>query len=116
MSQLRDLQWLLLQCIAKTVTWCEANGYTLSGGELWRTPEQAALNAASGAGIVNSLHLQRLAIDLNVFKDGVMAQTVDDFRPVGEYWKSLDPLCRWGGDFTTRPDADHFSITWMGIQ
>lgn len=116
MSQLRDLQWLLLRCIAKTVTWCEENGYVLTGKELLRTPEQAALNAANGSGVVHSLHLNGLAIDMIVFKDGVMAETVDDFRPVGEFWKTLDPLCCWGGDFTTRPDADHFSITWMGIR
>jgi hypothetical protein len=36
---------------------------------------------------------------------------VDLIRPYGEYWKSLNPLNRWGGDFKMKKgksDAGHF--------
>jgi len=36
----------------------------------YRTPEQTALNAKSGAGIAHSLHMQRLAVDLQLSRMG----------------------------------------------
>jgi len=103
--------------LALFVTQIYAQGYTVSFGEVWRSPEEAAIQAAKGAGIVRSLHTMRLAADLNVFDaQGTWLQTVEDLRPVSEAWKALDPDCCWGGDFITRPDADHYSLTWQGIK
>lgn len=116
MSSLRELQSLHVSCTAKLVVWGEAKGYQFAWGETLRTAAQAMINAANGSGITHSLHLVKLAVDLSLFKDGVLLESVEDYRPLGEYWKTLDPLCRWGGDFVTRPDADHFSITFQGIQ
>lgn len=98
------------------LVWLYDNGYECSIDEVLRTHAQAAINAASGTGVVHSLHLLHLAGDLNIFKDGKFLTTVDEIRPVGEYWKSLHPLCRWGGDFHTRPDADHFSMEYQGVK
>ncbi len=83
--------------------------YTCTLGEAYRTPEQAALNAAKGIGIKNSLHCKRLAIDLMLFKDGVWTTDGEDYRPFGEYWKTLNSLNRWGGDFKLR-DYVHFEM------
>lgn len=116
MSELLQFQFRMTVCLGKLYVWADANGYGLTLGEGWRTPEQVAIDVANGKGIAGSLHPKRLAQDLNAFKDGVQITTVDGYRALGEYWKSLDPLCRWGGDFTTRPDADHFSITSQGVQ
>ena len=65
--------------------------------------------------IVNGILSKRLAMDLNVFKDGTWLQLVSDLYPIGQMWKDMHPLCRWGGDFT-RPDSDHYSLTWGGVQ
>ncbi len=116
MTSLRQMQSLHVRLVAKLIEWATANGYELTWSETYRTPEQAMINAANGAGIVHSLHLVRLAVDLNLFKDGALLTTVEDYRPLGDFWKTLDPLCRWGGDFTTRPDSDHFSLAWQGVQ
>lgn len=116
MNTLRELQSLHVSCTAKLIARFEELGYQFTWGETLRTPEQAMHNAANGSGIAHSLHLIKLAVDLALFKDGALLSSVDDYRPLGEYWKTLDPLCCWGGDFTTRPDADHFSITWQGIK
>jgi len=51
--------------------------------------------------------------DFNLFKDGVFLQGTEDHRPLGEYWESLDPLCRWGGRFN---DGNHYSIEHEGIK
>ena len=84
-------------------------GYELTLGEAYRTPEQAALNAASGKGIANSLHTVRLAIDLNLFKDGKWLQNTEDHKPLGEYWESIGGA--WGGRFR---DGNHYSLEHEG--
>lgn len=115
MSSLRLLQSAHVRYTAKLVDFATSKGYELTWGETLRTPEQALHNAANGSGIAHSLHLVKLAVDLSLFKFGEVLTTVEDYRPLGEFWKSLDPLCCWGGDFT-KPDADHFSLTWQGIK
>jgi hypothetical protein len=63
----------------------------------------------------NSLHFRRLAVDLNLFVEG---KYVTGEHPlwytIGDYWKSLSPECRWGGDFKAR-DFNHFSIQYGGV-
>lgn len=91
-------------------------GYSVTFGECYRTPEQAALNAQSGKGIANSLHTKRLAIDLNLFVDGKYQSDSTSYKLLGAMWKVKHPLARWGGDFTTRPDGNHFSLEWEGVR
>lgn len=55
----------------------------------------------------NSFHYKRLAIDLNLFKDGKYLQDSQDHKQLGEYWESLHPLCTWGGRFY---DGNHYSF------
>jgi len=110
-------------------------GFTL--GESYRTAEQAAINSLSlydrarirailetkypvladaigsstSRGIKNSVHRDKLAQDLNLYKDDKWLEDAADYLPYGEFWKSLHPLARWGGDFG---DADHFSFEYNG--
>jgi hypothetical protein len=113
---LHQQQTLFPQYVALLIQWVYKNGYEVTFGECYRTPEQAALNAQSGAGISHSLHTQRLAIDLQLFKDGVYLTDTYAYTSMGIYWESLDPLCCWGGRFTTRPDGNHFSMTYGGVK
>ncbi len=91
-------------------------GYQIRLGEVYRTPEQAELNAQKGIGIRNSLHTLRLAIDLNVFREGVWLQKSEQLEELGTYWESLAPDCRWGGRFRPKPDGNHFSIEHLGVK
>jgi hypothetical protein len=102
-------QQVFLINLAKLILYINEKGYGATGGELYRTPEQAEINAAKGIGIKNSLHCKRLAIDLMVFKNGVWCTDGDSYKPFGEYWKSLNTLNRWGGDFKLR-DYVHFEM------
>lgn len=104
-----------LPLLAKLIDYAYAQGWELTEGEGYRTPEQAALNAQHHTGIANSLHTLRLAIDLDLIIKGVYQTDSEAYRVLGEYWKSLDPDCAWGGDFA-RPDGDHFSLSWGGIR
>lgn len=100
--------------IGQLIAWSFANGYALTLGEAYRTPEQAKLNAKTGVGIANSLHTQRLAIDFNLFIGGVWQTDSKAFLPLGEYWESLGGA--WGGRFKTNPDGNHFSLEHNGVR
>ncbi len=102
------------QMVGQLIAWAFANGYALTLGEAYRTPEQAKLNAKTGAGIANSLHTQRLAIDFNLFIDGVWQTDSKAFLPLGQYWESLGGV--WGGRFKSNPDGNHFSLEHNGVR
>lgn len=112
---LGERQRVFTRLVAKLIEHAYETGYGLTFGEAYRTPEQAALNAKTGKGIASSLHGMRLAIDLNLFRDGKFLANSEDHRPLGEYWKTLHPDCCWGGDFS-RPDGNHYSMTYGGIK
>lgn len=84
-------------------------GYEVTLGEAYRSPEEAARLASLGLGIKNSNHTKRLAIDLNLFKNGKLLTSTEDHRPLGEYWESLGGS--WGGRFK---DGNHYSLEWQG--
>ena len=108
---LRERQSLFIYLLSKLIAFAyDELGYELTGGELWRTPEQAALNAGNGTGIVKSAHLNRLAIDLNLFIDGRYCRDTESHRPLGTYWEQLHEGCRWGGHFN-RKDGNHYELS-----
>jgi hypothetical protein len=108
------LQEQFAQAAALLIQKAKELGYGVTLGEAWRTPEQAALNASRGIGIADSLHCERLAIDLNLFKDGVYLTAPDAYVELGTWWKAQGTSYRFGGDFQIK-DYDHFSITPDGI-
>jgi hypothetical protein len=113
MSTLHDAQALHVKLVAQLVTYVYAQGYELTWGEAYRTAQQAEWDAENHTGIVNSVHCDRLAVDLQLFKDGNYLTDPASYQFMADYWQSLDPSCRAGYYFST-VDADHFSITWEG--
>lgn len=88
-------------------------GYEVTLGEAWRSPEEAARLAALGTGIKASLHTQKLAIDLNLFKDGVWLHKSENHRPLGEWWEAQSTeiyRCAWG----QLRDGNHYSLAHNG--
>ena len=112
---LGEKQRLFTELVGRLIEWAYMHNYELTFGEALRTQAQADLNAKTGTGISNSLHLIKLAIDLNLFIDGVWQIDSKAYKPLGDYWKSLHVLCRWGGDFS-RPEGNHFSIEHNGVR
>ena len=110
-----DKQKIFLRNQALLVLWLYDNGYGATGGELYRTPEQAKLNEASGKGIANSAHTRRLAIDIHLFLGNQFLTDSKRYEHAGRYWESLHVLNRWGGDFR-KPDGNHFSMEHEGVQ
>lgn len=113
MSELSLLsrQFLFTRLVPKLLDHAHALGFEVTFGETYRTPEQAAANARAGTGIRRSLHVERLAIDLNLFKGGKYLTGSAAHEPLGVFWESLDPLCCWGGRFG---DGNHYSLTYGG--
>jgi hypothetical protein len=115
METLGEKQRRFVRLVGKLIEYAYAQGYELSFGDAFRSLAQASANANSGAGISNSLHTQRLAIDLNLFIDGIYQATSKAHEPLGVYWESLGPDCTWGGRFS-KPDGNHYSISHNGIK
>ena len=113
MSLLHEQSVFLLH-VAELIRKASELGFLASGGELYRTSEQQALHVQNGRSkTMKSLHLKRLAIDLNFFReapDGALTLTyeIQELRALGEFWESLDPANRWGGNWTSFKDAPHF--------
>lgn len=109
---LRQKQSIFVTLVAKLIIEAHTRAYDLTFGEAYRTPEQAALNTKKGTGIAKSLHTQRLAIDLNLFKDGAFLSTTEAHRPLGEWWEAQSTdeyTCVWGGRFK-RADGNHYEL------
>lgn len=109
------LQEEFTQSVARLIKKASELGYGVTFGEAWRSPEQAAMNAKKGSGISNSLHTERLAIDLNLFKDGRYILDGEGHNELGAWWKSLGPRYRHGGDFKSK-DYNHYSLSPDGVR
>lgn len=117
MSALLELQQEFFDATGLLIQKVRELGYHATWGDAYRSPEQAAQNAANHSGVAHSLHTDRLAVDINLFKDGVYIQDDTGHRELGAWWKSLGPHYRWGGDIVhPRPDPNHYSITPDGIR
>jgi hypothetical protein len=89
-------------------------GYAVTLGDAYRDPRlHGAIGEKQGYGHSRSAHKQRLAIDLNLFKDGVFLSSTEDHRPLGEWWETQHVLARWGGRFA---DGNHYSFEVGGIK
>lgn len=112
---LREKQSLFAVLVARLIQHATGLGYEVTFGEAYRSPEEALRLSKLGTGIEYSLHTVKLAIDLNLFKDGAYLSSSERHRPLGEWWEQQHPLCRWGGRFT-RPDGNHYSLAHGGRQ
>lgn len=110
MSLVQTQQTFLLDVCA-LIAYATEQGFKVTGGELYRTPEQQAIYYKTGRSkTMNSNHLKRCAIDLNFFKDGKIVWDKQTLKPIGDYWESLRPKNRWGGNFNNLVDTPHFEV------
>lgn len=109
--KLRQKQSLFLQLVAHLIDFAYSEGYELTFGEAWRSPEEALRLSKIKVGIRRSLHCDRLAVDLLLFKNGVYLTKSEAYLELGMFWESLHPECAWGGHFQ---DGNHFSMMHDG--
>jgi hypothetical protein len=102
-------QWQFIQDVAKLIEKAKSLGIVLTGGELHRTPEQQQIYLKTGKSkTANSQHLKRLAIDFNFFINGQLTYEKNKMQALGDFWESLSPANRWGGNFKSFTDTPHF--------
>lgn len=114
-----DRQFTFSRMLGLFFFWMAEQGYTWTMGDCWRsTDELLCPHCATGvtyqellryngrSKTLKSKHSDRLAVDINLFKDGKLAKG-EAYQPLGEKWKALGG--RWGGDFTFK-DYGHFEL------
>lgn len=94
---LRNRQSKFAVMVAELILWCKDNGYEITLGDAY----------AKCGHKNNSFHYRRLAIDLNLFKDGRYLTRTEDHKELGEKWISMGGT--WGGNFK-RKDGNHYSL------
>jgi len=108
---LREKQARFCRMTADLITYAFDMGYELTYGDAYRDPRVfGELGEDLGYGHPNSNHKSRLAVDFNLFKDGVWLNGTRDFEFLGEYWEMNGG--DWGGRFG---DGNHFSLKHNGV-
>jgi hypothetical protein len=80
-------------------------GYKIRGGELQRTLEQQEIYVKTKRSkTLNSRHIDKCAIDLHFTKDGKLCYP----QELGDFWESLNPKNKWGGNWKSFKDQPHF--------
>lgn len=116
---LSERQQLFTFNIHQLIEFAYKKGFKLTFGEVFRTEEQQRIYFNTGRSkTMNSRHLQRLAVDFNIFIDGKLINDPALIQPLGEFWMSLNTDNIWGGDWNrnhsildeTFKDPYHFEI------
>ena len=94
---LRQKQSKFAFMVSQLIMFAYAKGYEITLGDAW----------AKTGHKEKSKHYIRLAIDLNLFKDGKWLQKSEDHTSLGEFWESLGGI--WGGRFK-RKDGNHYEL------
>ena len=96
---LRQKQSKFVLMVSRLIAFAYDHGYELTFGDAYATTGHMA----------NSLHYQRLAIDLNLFRDGKYLTNTEAHLPLGLFWESIGGA--WGGRFK---DGNHYSLAHAG--
>ena len=92
--------------VADLIIYAYSMGYEITLGDAYRDPRlHGDMGIKKGYGSAKSFHKLRLAIDLNLFKDGKYLEGTSDHKPIGEWWESIGGT--WGGRFK---DGNHYSL------
>lgn len=87
-------------------------GYEATLGDAFRDPRAfGQMGKTIAYGKSYSCHKLRLAIDINLFKDGKYLSSTKDHQPIGEWWESIGGS--WGGRFN---DGNHYSLEYDGFR
>jgi hypothetical protein len=107
---LREKQSRFVRMVARLIDKATEMGFDLTLGDGFRDPRShGELGIFKAYGNTTSCHKLRLAIDLNLFKDGKYLGTTEAHQLLGEWWESQGGT--WGGRFE---DGNHYSLEHEG--
>ena len=89
--------------VALLILHAEQLGYHVTFGDAYRDPR-------ANYGHPKSLHRQRLAVDLNLFKDGVYLINGEGHDKLHDYWDVI------GGADRIADDLNHYSYAHGGMR
>lgn len=105
-------QELFMRLLPRLIDKAHELGFEIRGGDLFRDPRvHGEAGKKKGYGNRFSSHKLKLAIDLNLFKDGTYMTRTQDHEELGVWWEQQHELCSWGGRFD---DGNHYSLTYHG--
>ena len=111
---LRKKQSKFARLVGKLILKAYDLGYEVTLGDAYRDPRvHGAMGVRKSYSHPKSAHKIRLAIDLNLFKNGEFLETTEGHRPLGEWWEKQHPDARWGGRFD---DGNHYSFEHEGVK
>lgn len=109
---LRQKQSKFARMVADLIIKAYSLGYEITIGDAYRDPRlHGELGVKKGYGHPKSAHKNRLAIDLNLFKDGKFLEGTSAHKELGEWWESQGGS--WGGRFN---DGNHYSLEHEGVK
>lgn len=90
--------------LAKLILHAESVGLPVTFGDAYRDPRlHGAMGEKRGYGAANSCHKLRLAVDLNIIKDGKIAP-ISEYEKLQKHWRE-----NLGGSEMITDDSNHFS-------
>ena len=104
MSRLLTAQQEFTRRVPKLLEKAIELGFDVTLGDAYRDPRV-------DYGSKSSKHCRRLALDLNLFKDGEYVTQTEGHRVLGEWWESIGGV--WGGTFP-REDGNHYESPYPG--
>lgn len=114
METLRQKQSRFALQVARLIIKANQMGYAVTLGDAYRDPRvHGAMGVRKSYSHPKSAHKIRLAIDLNLFKNGELLEASEDHRPLGEWWEAQGSDHRWGGRFD---DGNHYSFEHEGVK
>ncbi len=96
MMTLRQKQSKFASMLPLLILYAYELGFEITIGDVW---------AKSGHSY-RSFHYKKLAVDLNLFRNGRYLKSVKSHEPLGLFWESLNGT--WGGRWPSG-DANHYS-------
>jgi len=115
-------QWAFLQDVAVLIQYIRDVGHKAVGGELMRSREEQQRKFDTGVSKAKpgeSMHQFLRAIDVEFFEpDGTWMKVPTNkeaqkemkakLQIYGDFWETLDKKNRWGGNFRSLFDPNHF--------
>jgi len=129
MITLGELQELFVELEVKWVKYVLGQGWSLrhSEGRIFQLGADGKgrrayslrlgvpIRVKDGGHMNNSAHYNGIGSDWVLLVGGIILKHgwEPQWKQAGDFWKSLHPLCRWGGDFG---DANHISLEYGGFK
>lgn len=108
------------RAIGQLLVWADTDpamaGYEVALGEGLVAVTDASDGDHDGPHMAGGAHFTGTGQDLLIYTAAgafIADGAHPAYRLLGEKWRRLHFLARWGGDFS-KPDSDHFSFAWGG--